>query len=244
MYRAPAVAACLVIALAAGTASQQAAEPILYTEARTAPSTIRDRGLSYAPTYLIYADKPRTADESRQLVDALGMLPHLDEYKARAFVVGPVDNSAYGPGDLAAFQNLLRTHRSSNLKIIGIGAGATFVNNIIATHALPSPAFSPTGGTVDKGLTSSMPVPAYVHAPDLSVNPLFGLKLDGPGWAALAGRRAMVGTLSNRDGVMMKLVALDPYGHWNFKPAAEDMWAFLSRFRRDPATGALIVVRP
>jgi hypothetical protein len=23
---------------------------------------------------------------------------------------------------------------------------------------------------------------------------------------------------------MMKLVALDPYGHWNFKPAAEDMW--------------------
>ncbi len=135
MYRAPAVAACLVIALAVGTASQQAAEPILYTEARTTPSTIRDRGPSYAPTYLIYADKQRTADESRQLVDALGMLPHLDEYKARAFVVGPVDNSAYGPGDLAAFQNLLRTHRSSNLKIIGIGAGATFVNNIIATHA-------------------------------------------------------------------------------------------------------------
>ena len=32
---------------------------------------------------------------------------------------------------------------------------------------------------------------------------------------------------------MIKLVALDPYGHWNFKPAAEDMWAFLSRFRRE-----------
>lgn len=40
---------------------------------------------------------------------------------------------------------------------------------------------------------------------------------------------------------MMKLVALTPYGHWNFKPAAEDMWGFLSRFRRDPATGALHV---
>jgi poly(3-hydroxybutyrate) depolymerase len=85
---------------------------------------------------------------------------------------------------------------------------------------------------------------AVPDAPDLAVSPLFGLKLDGPGWTELAGRRAMVGTLSNRDGVMMKLVALDPYGHWNFKPAAEDMWAFLSRFRRDPATGALIVVRP
>jgi poly(3-hydroxybutyrate) depolymerase len=550
MYRAPAVAACVVIAFVTGTASQQAAEPILYTEARTTPSTIHDRGPSYAPTYLIYADKQRTADESRQLVDALGMLPHLDEYKARAFVVGPVDNSGYGPGDLAAFQNLLRTHRSSNLKIIGIGAGATFVNDVIARHAFAVAGILTYGGSVDKGLTSSMPVPAYVHAPDpavgalyraangasakveesaaytayanpdahhelqrvvvsklsdaketlaqafenawktvfkrnyrlymtetesysqgfdpndhtepwelepyvmyeelgvryeavteelpglglslryeyvprkalqaaprsvplvimlhgnmndpriqgessgwvevaarqtivltsiewqgrkaqdttfaaigeagtmaildrlltkypqidpsrvyftglsagamnsfgyginnarriaavaghsapfgppalldasgqakaaglrlpmyaiagtkdmykplpvndtprsfytvirafaaldgiavpdapdLAVSPLFGLKLDGPGWTELAGRRAMVGTLSNRDGVMMKLVALDPYGHWNFKPAAEDMWAFLSRFRRDPATGALIVVRP
>ena len=75
--------------------------------------------------------------------------------------------------------------------------------------------------------------------PDLAVNEMFGLKLDGAGWSELGGRRAMVGTLSNRQGVMMKLVALDPYGHWNFKPAAEDMWTFLSRFRRDPATGAL-----
>jgi carotenoid cleavage dioxygenase-like enzyme len=40
---------------------------------------------------------------------------------------------------------------------------------------------------------------------------------------------------------MIKLTALDPYGHWNFKPAAEDMWAFLARFRRDPATGKLLV---
>jgi poly(3-hydroxybutyrate) depolymerase len=550
MYRAPAVAACVVIAIATGTESQQAAEPILYTEARTTPSTIRDRGPSYAPTYLIYADKQRTADESRQLVDALGMLPNLDEYKARAFVVGPVDNAAYGPGDLAAFQSLLRTHRSSNLKIIGIGAGATFVNTVIAPHAFAVAGILTYGGAVEKNLTSSMPVPAYVYAtdpavaalyraangatartdesaaytvyanpdaqhglqrvvvsklpdgketlaqafehawktvfsrnyrlymtdvesysqgfdpndhpepwelepyviyeelgvryeavtedlpglglslryeyvpqkalqaaprsvplvimlhgnmndpriqgessgwvevaaretivltsiewqgrkaqdttfaaigeagtmaildrllakypqidpgrvyftglsagamnsfgyginnarriaavaghsapfgppalldtsgqakaaglrlpmyaiagtkdmykplpvsdtprsfytvirafaaldgiavpdaPDLAINPLFGLKLDGPGWTELAGRRAMVGTLSNRDGVMMKLVGLDPYGHWNFKPAAEDMWAFLSRFRRDPATGALIVVRP
>ena len=39
---------------------------------------------------------------------------------------------------------------------------------------------------------------------------------------------------------MIKLVALDPDGHWNFKPAAEDMGAFLSRFRRDVTTGALL----
>jgi hypothetical protein len=83
---------------------------------------------------------------------------------------------------------------------------------------------------------------AVPDAPDLTVNEMFGLKLEGPGWSQLAGRRAMMGTLSNAQGPMIKLVALDPYGHWNFKPAAEDMWAFLSRFKRDLATGALQVV--
>jgi hypothetical protein len=79
-------------------------------------------------------------------------------------------------------------------------------------------------------------------APNLSVNEMFGLELKGPGWSALAGRRAMIGELSNTQGVVVRLVALDPYGHWNFKPAAADMWAFLSQFRRDRTTGALQIV--
>ena len=64
-------------------------------------STFRDRGTSYAPTYLIYADKQRTADEAKQLIDDLGMAPHLDEYKARAFVVGPTNGTAYGPAPIS-----------------------------------------------------------------------------------------------------------------------------------------------
>jgi hypothetical protein len=80
------------------------------------------------------------------------------------------------------------------------------------------------------------------EVPDLAVNEMFGVKLDGPGWSELGGRRAMAGTLSNGQGAMIGLVALDPYGHWNFKPAADDMWTFLSRFRRDLTTGALGIV--
>jgi len=559
MRRAIAIAASLVLALSVVAASQQPAQrppatpsapdPILYTEARTTPSTYRDRGTSYAPTYLIYADGQRSPDEARKLIDELAMLPHLEEFKARAFVIGPVNGRTYDPAaDLSAFQNLLRTRRSSNLKIIGLGAGATFVNDVIAKHAFAVAGILTYGGTVEKGVTSQMPVPAYVHAadaaagklyldangatkrtsdssssatymnpgateglqrvvvsklpdakespaqafqnawravfsqnyrlymtgpesysqgfdpndhtepwelepfvmydelgvryeavteelpmglslryeyvpakalgapaksvplvimlhgnnndpriqgessgwvevaakntimltsiewqgrmsgdttfaaigeagtmaildrllvkypqidpsrvyftglsagamnsftyginnigriagvaghsapfgppalldgaaklkgtgkylpayaiagnkdmysplpvngtprsfyniirafatiddipvpetPDLKVNELFGLKLEGPGWGQLGGRRAMIGTLSNQQGVMIRLLGLDPYGHWNFKPAAEDMWAFLSRFRRDPATGALQIVR-
>jgi poly(3-hydroxybutyrate) depolymerase len=526
------------------SSSVAAQDPVIYTDNRTTSSTFRDRGTSYAPTYFIYVDKQRTGDDAKQLIDDLGLPAHLDEYKARAFVVGPINGTAYGPADLTAFQDLLRTRRSSNLKVIGVGAGATFVNSVISKYAFAVAGILTYGGTVDKGVTASIPVPAYVHAsdravaqlyiaangatarndesktsttytnpsphaglqrvvvsklpdgretlaqafenawktvftrnyrlymtqtesysqgfdpndhtepwelepfvmydelgiryeavtedlpglgfslryeyiprkalgappksvplvimlhgngndpriqgessgwvevaakhtivltsiewqgrtaqdttfaavgeagtmaildrllakypqidpsrvyltglsasamnsfsygvnnlkriagvaghsapfgppalldaavkaktggqylpmyaiagnrdmykplpvnqtprsfytvirafallnditvadaPDLGVNEMFGLKLDGPGWSQLAGRRALVGTLSNRQGVMIKLVALDPYGHWNFKPAAEDMWAFLSRFRRNLTTDA------
>ena len=76
---------------------------------------------------------------------------------------------------------------------------------------------------------------------DLAANPIFGTHLDGQAWQDVAGRQAMVGTLSNQQGVMMKLVGLDPYGHWNYKPAVEDIWAFLSQYRRDVTTGKLII---
>ena len=535
------------IAFALAASAAKAQDPVVYTDNRATASTFRDRGTSYAPTYLIYPDKPLKADDAQRMIEELGMSPHLDEYQTRALVAGPTSGTAYGAPDLTAFQELLRTRRSSNLKVIGVGAGATFVNSVISKYAFAVAGILTYGGTVDQGVASSIPVPVYVHgsddaiarlylaangatakvdesdsfttyanpgphqalqrvvvskqtdakenlaqafqnawktvfsrnyrlymtqtesysqgfdpndhtepwelepyvmydelgigyeavtedlpdiglslryeyvprkarsappksvplvimlhgngndpriqgessgwvevaakhtimltsiewqgrtaqattfaavgeagtmaildrllvkypqidpsrvyftglsagamnsftygvnnlkriagvaghsapfgppplldaalkartsgqhlpmyaiagnrdmykplpvnetprsfytvirafallndipvpdAPDLAVNEMFGLKLDGPGWSELAGRRAMVGTLSNRQGVMIKLVVLDPYGHWNFKPAAEDMWAFLSRFSRNVSTGALEV---
>jgi hypothetical protein len=63
------------------------------------------------------------------------------------------------------------------------------------------------------------------------------------GWGGLGGTRAMIGTLSNKQGVMIKLVGLDPYAHWNYAPAAADSWAFLSHYRRDLTTGKLLVTK-
>jgi len=80
-------------------------------------------------------------------------------------------------------------------------------------------------------------------APDLAANPLYGVKLDGQAEVDLGGTKALSGTLSNGDGPMIKLVGLTPYGHWNYKPAAADIWNFLSRYKRDTATGKLIVLK-
>ncbi|HEX4568165.1 MAG TPA: hypothetical protein VH138_16130, partial [Vicinamibacterales bacterium] len=83
---------------------------------------------------------------------------------------------------------------------------------------------------------------AVPDAPDLEVNEWFGVKFADLRTGELGGIRAMTGTFSSDRDAVMKFVALDPYGHWNFKPAAADMWAFLSRFRRDLTTGKLQVV--
>ena len=153
--------------------SVAAQDPVVYTDNRASSSTFRDRGTSYAPTYLVYADKQRTAEAAKQLIDELGLPAHLDEYKARAFVVGPSNGTAYGAADLTAFQDLLRTRRSANLKVIGVGAGATFVNSVIAKYGFAVAGILTYGGTVDKGVTSSIPVPAYVHASDRTVAQLY-----------------------------------------------------------------------
>jgi hypothetical protein len=111
-------------------------DPVIYTDNQTAASTIQDRDPSYRPVYLVYADKQRTADEARKLVDDLGLTKHVQEYKTRVFVVAPSNGDAYDAvSDLAAYHNFLKSHRSSNLKIVAIGAGATFVNNVLSKEA-------------------------------------------------------------------------------------------------------------
>jgi poly(3-hydroxybutyrate) depolymerase len=159
----------LLYALLPGAGLAGAQDAVIYTDNRATSSTIHDRGPSYAPTYLIYVDKQRTADDAKQLIDALGLAPHLDEYKGRAVVVAPSDGTAFGPADLAVFQDLLRTRRSSNLKVIGIGDGATFVNSVISQHAFAVAGVFTYGGTVQKGVVSSIPVPAYVHGSDPAI---------------------------------------------------------------------------
>ncbi|HVV43770.1 MAG TPA: PHB depolymerase family esterase [Bryobacteraceae bacterium] len=528
----PTTALALFILTVPGIQAASVENPVIYSEDHTAASTIQDRDPGYRPMYLVYSDNQTAAEQGKALLEALGLPQHLREYKTRAFVVGPVNGTAYeDPADLTAYQNFLKSHRSSNLKIIAVGAGATFVNNVISKHAYSVAGILTYGGSIAPGAASNIPVPVYVHAlnpgvakyyiaangnpgpqralqrvvasklsdsdenlaqafqnawkkvfsrnyrlymsriesynpafdplkytepwelepyvmydelgihceavtedlpgfgltlryeyipekartaapkslplvimmhgntndpriqgesagwpevaakntiilasiewqgrtsqekivfppigeagtmaildrllakypqvdpsrvyltglsagamnsfawginnvsriaavegssapfgaaalieaakkvkrngnylpaysiagthdmykplpvsdsprtfynvirafavlddlqvpdaPDLKVNEYFGLKLDGPGWSELGGTRAMMGTLSNNQGVMMKLIALDPYGHWNFKPAAADMWDFLSRYRRDLTTGKL-----
>ena len=163
--------AAAALSVAAHAAAQ---DPVIYSEDLRSASTIQDRDTSYTPTYIVYADRQRTQEDAQKLVQDLGMAEHLKQYKARVFVVGPANGDSYDPvADFAAFQNLLRTRRSSNLKIIGVGSGATFVNNVLAEHAFAVAGILTYGGDVDPGRASSMPVPAYVHAAKAAAGRLY-----------------------------------------------------------------------
>lgn len=166
-----------------------AAEPIIYSEDLSAGATIQDRDPGYRPSYLIYADTERSADDAKKLIDNLGLRPHLDEYKTRVYVMAPADGKAWDPvADLSEFQSFLKSHRSSNLKIIAIGAGATFVNNVISKHAFAVAGILTYGGTLAEGAVSTMPVPAYVHAANPAVASQYiaanaaTKKTETPGW--------------------------------------------------------------
>jgi hypothetical protein len=90
------------------------------------------------------------------------------------YVVGPADGNAYDDtADFTAYQNFISRYRSSNLKIVAIGAGATFVNNVIAKHAYSVAGIMTYGGALAKGAASTMPVPAYVHAADPAVGKMY-----------------------------------------------------------------------
>lgn len=78
------------------------------------------------------------------------------------------------------------------------------------------------------------------ETPDLSLNQYYGAKTDNTGWTKIGEIDAYTGTLSNQDGEMMKLVALTPYAHFNYKPTAAEMWDFIGKYAKDQETGKTI----
>jgi dienelactone hydrolase len=156
--------------------------PVIYSEDHTAASTIQDRDPGYRPMYLVYTDNQATADQAKALLETLGLPPHLLEYKTRSFVVGPVNGTAYDESaDLTAYQNFLKSHRSSNLKIIAVGAGATFVNNVISKHAYSVAGILTYGGSIAQGSSSNIPVPVYVHSSNPAVAKYYAEANRNPG---------------------------------------------------------------
>ncbi|WP_249274434.1 alpha/beta hydrolase family esterase [Candidatus Enterococcus clewellii] len=119
-----------------------------------------------SPTFYIYAGNI-TAEQADELIAQLEMEQVVEEWAAQIYVVNPLDKKEYTQEDSKAFLQLLASTHGvpngvSNIKIIGIDQGATFVNEELADLMYPVAGVMTIGGTVGEDSAIHSPVPAYV----------------------------------------------------------------------------------
>lgn len=122
-------------------------------------ATVADRALN--PTYFIYSNG--AVSDPMSVIRNFGMEHHIDSYLATVYVVNPANGKSYSyVTDLEVYYKLLEKLRIiNNLKLIGKGTGATFINNVLSLHAEAVSGILTIGGSVNAKLNPVV-VPAYV----------------------------------------------------------------------------------
>ena len=161
-------ALALVVSLASVAQPQQQNNPLPKNVAYNTRSMsgAQDVGRSFnnSPTFFIYPDSHLDQAAAKALVEELGVDKVAEQTHASTFVINPVSEKYDNKADFEAFVEIYNRARSGNLKVIGIGNGATFVNSALAaTDAAGHIAGILTiGGKSFKAPATSYGVPAYV----------------------------------------------------------------------------------
>ena len=158
----------LVVSLASVAQPQQQSNPLPKNVAYNTRSMsgAQDVGRSFnnSPTFFIYPDSRLDEAAAKALIAELGVDKVAEQTHASTFVINPVSEKYDNKADFEAFVEIYNRARSGNLKVIGIGNGATFVNSALAaTDAAGHIAGILTiGGKSFKAPATSYGVPAYV----------------------------------------------------------------------------------
>ncbi len=135
--------ACLLLSLSAG-AQPGLPEPenVVFTQrasfsiAYGGPTRAEGRSYNFTPTFFIYPDTRLDKADAEALVASLDLQQLLDNNYGTALVINPTGEKYAAEADFEAFAQLFNRFRGpGNLKIVGIGNGATFVNQVLAPKA-------------------------------------------------------------------------------------------------------------
>ena len=137
---------------------------------RTRPAALDTTNLdgrlsSFTPLYLIYPNQPVDEAQALALVKELGIDAQLkNELSAGVGVVNPTGNAYDAKADLQVYKDVIDSLRViSNLKLIGIGNGATFINQHLAPVANEVAGIVSINGKAGKvQKQGGVPVPAFV----------------------------------------------------------------------------------
>ena len=139
-------------------------ENVAYFEHNFNMGQVEGRSYNHAPTFFIYPDSRLDETAAKALVEEFDMKDVLKANHAAVFVINPLGEKYDNAKDFEAFKAVFDRARSGNLKVMGIGNGATFVNTALA----PTDAAGHIAGilTIDgkqgKTPVQSWGVPAYV----------------------------------------------------------------------------------
>ncbi|MBR2809753.1 MAG: prolyl oligopeptidase family serine peptidase, partial [Solobacterium sp.] len=116
------------------------------------------------PTFIIYPDEAVARDDRDAYLEETGIKAKVDELGAKAVIINPIDGE-YGQADADAFlSNVDTIGYTLNLKVIGFGKGATFVNKYVSKLDWAVAGIMAVGGEAADSVKYS--VPAYVSGSD------------------------------------------------------------------------------
>ena len=127
------------------------------------PTRAEGRSYNFTPTFFIYPDGRLDQAGAEELLDEIAIQPLLDQNYGVAMVINPTGDKYDAAADFDVFVQLFNLFRGpGNLKVVGLGAGATFVNQVIAPRAGGQIAdIMSVGGKPGKAVDAAG-VPAYI----------------------------------------------------------------------------------
>ena len=167
----------LWMAIALAMCAEAAAQPggrenvqnVVLTARATSPisyggeTRAQGRSYNFTPTFFIYPDAKLDQTGAYRLLEDLAIQPLLDSTYGTAVIINPTGDKYAADADFDVFVKLFDMYRGpGNLKVIGLGQGATFVNQVIAPRAGGHVAgIMSIGGKAGKSVDAAG-VPAYL----------------------------------------------------------------------------------
>ena len=127
------------------------------------PTRAEGRSYNFTPVFFVYPDGKLDRAGAEALLQALDIQPLLDSEYGTVMVVNPTGDKYAAEADFDVFVRLFNASRGpGNLKVVGFGQGATFVNQVIAPKAGGQIADILTVGGKPGKSVDPAGVPAYV----------------------------------------------------------------------------------
>lgn len=182
------------------------------------PINIEGMSYNFAPTFFIYPDRTLSYGEAAELVDELGIRQRKNFTYGGIYVINPSGEKYDAGVDFELFKEMAyMASFTGNLKVIGIGEGATFVNGVIAPKACHCIA----GILSINGKERKLPkgtyagVPAYIYGTEAAKAARAYISMAGAapqdGYFARPGEPLMKVVADNTDGKSLSEVFSDAW---------------------------------